>query len=128
MVYIVSSLILQVNPVKYNSIFSGMHILVKENGPSSLWRGWAGKFFGYGAQGGCRFGLYEYFKNMYSDVFRGTNQSFIFFISSASAQVIADVALCPFEAVKVRVQTQPKFGKGLVDGFPKLYATEGLSG
>lgn len=119
---------MQVNPVKYNSIFSGFNILVKEQGPSSLWRGWAGKFFGYGAQGGCRFGLYEYFKKMYSDSLGGKNQSFIFFISSASAQVIADVALCPFEAVKVRVQTQPKYGKGLVDGFPKLYATEGLSG
>ncbi|GMY05253.1 mitochondrial phosphate carrier protein 1, mitochondrial, partial [Fagus crenata] len=46
----------------------------------------------------------------------------------ASAQVFADVALCPFEAVKVRVQTQPSFAKGLVDGFPKLYATEGLAG
>lgn len=56
------------------------------------------------------------------------NRSFIFFLSSASAQVFADVALCPFEAVKVRVQTQPKFAKGLVDGFPKLYRAEGLMG
>ncbi|ONK79813.1 uncharacterized protein A4U43_C01F10330 [Asparagus officinalis] len=119
---------MQVNPAKYNSIFSGLHILVKEQGLSSLWRGWTGKLFGYGAQGGCRFGLYEYFKKMYSDVLGAKNQNFIFFISSASAQVIADVALCPFEAVKVRVQTQPKFAKGLVDGFPKVYNTEGLSG
>ncbi|XP_064943785.1 mitochondrial phosphate carrier protein 1, mitochondrial isoform X2 [Musa acuminata AAA Group] len=119
---------MQVNPLKYNSIFSGLHILVKEQGPSSLWRGWAGKLFGYGAQGGCKFGLYEYFKKMYSDVLTGYNRSTIFFASSASAQVIADVALCPFEAVKVRVQTQPNFAKGLIDGFPKLYASEGLSG
>lgn len=116
------------NPAKYHSIFSGLNILVKEGGPSSLWRGWAGKFFGYGAQGGCRFGLYEYFKKMYSDAFGRKHQSFLFLISSASAQVIADVALSPFEAVKVRVQTQPKFAKGLVGGFPKLYATEGLPG
>ncbi|XP_010935345.1 mitochondrial phosphate carrier protein 1, mitochondrial [Elaeis guineensis] len=119
---------MQVNPVKYNSIFSGLNILVKEHGPSSLWRGWAGKFFGYGVQGGCKFGLYEYFKKMYSDILVGYNRSIIFFISSASAQVIADVALCPFEAVKVRVQAQPKFAKGLIDGFPRLFASEGLSG
>ena len=49
-------------------------------------------------------------------------------LSSASAQVFADIALCPFEAVKVRVQTQPNFAKGLSDGFPKLYAREGISG
>lgn len=119
---------MQVNPVKYNSMFSGLKILVKEQGPSSLWRGWAGKFFGYGVQGGCKFGLYEYFKRMYSDVLVGQNRTIIFFLSSASAQVIADVALCPFEAVKVRVQTQPWFAKGLADGFPKLKASEGLSG
>ncbi|XP_072993350.1 mitochondrial phosphate carrier protein 1, mitochondrial [Typha latifolia] len=119
---------MQVNPSKYNSIFTGLNVLVKEHGPSSLWRGWAGKFFGYGVQGGCKFGLYEYFKKMYSDVLVGQNKSMIFFVSSASAQVIADVALSPFEAVKVRVQTQPKFAKGLIDGFPKLYASEGLPG
>lgn len=116
------------NPVKYHSISSGFSTLWKEQGPSSLWRGWSGKFFGYGVQGGCKFGLYEYFKKLYSGVLVDHNKSTIFFVSSASAQVFADVALCPFEAVKVRVQTQPHFAKGLADGFPKLYASEGLTG
>ncbi|KAK8963958.1 hypothetical protein KSP40_PGU000637 [Platanthera guangdongensis] len=119
---------LRVNPVKYNSIFSGLNLLVKEQGASSLWRGWSGKLFGYGAQGGCKFGLYEYFKKMYADLMVGHNQTMVFFASSASAQIIADVALCPFEAVKIRVQTQPHFARGLADGMPKLYAYEGLSG
>ncbi|XP_042509586.1 mitochondrial phosphate carrier protein 1, mitochondrial-like [Macadamia integrifolia] len=119
---------MQVNPIKYNSIYSGINILLREEGPSALWRGWTGKFFGYGLQGGCKFGLYEYFKKLYFDALVDQHRSLIYFISSASAQVFADVALCPFEAVKVRVQTQPNFAKGLGDGFPKLYATEGLSG
>lgn len=79
-------------------------------------------------QGACRFGLYEYFKEVYSNVLVGQNKSLIFFVSSASAEVIANVALCPFEAIKVRVQAQPNFAKGMVDGFPKLYRTEGLRG
>ena len=116
------------NPIKYSSISSGFSALWREQGPSSLWRGWSGKFFGYGVQGGCKFGLYEYFKGLYSNVLVDQNKTFIFFLSSASAQVFADVALCPFEAIKVRVQTQPNFAKGLVDGFPKLYKTEGLAG
>ncbi|CAL5341388.1 unnamed protein product [Camellia sinensis] len=119
---------MQVNPVKYHGISSGLSTLWKEQGPSGLWRGWSGKFCGYGVQGGCKFGLYEYFKKLYSNVLVDHNKSVIFFASSASAQVFADVALCPFEAVKVRVQTQPNFAKGLLDGFPKLYASEGLSG
>ncbi|XP_015889576.2 mitochondrial phosphate carrier protein 1, mitochondrial isoform X3 [Ziziphus jujuba] len=119
---------MQVNPVKYNSISSCFMSLLKEQGPSTFWRGWAAKFFGYGVQGGCRFGLYEYFKRLYSDILVGSNRSFIFFLSSASAEVFANVALCPFEAVKVRVQAQPSYAKGLVDGFPKIYTSEGIHG
>ncbi|CAN1156538.1 Mitochondrial phosphate carrier protein 1, mitochondrial [Linum perenne] len=119
---------MQVNPIKYSSILSGFSILWKEQGPSSLWRGWSGKLFGYGAQGGCKFGLYEYFKRAYSDILVHQDRTTIFFLSSASAQIFADVALCPFEAVKIRVQTQPQFAKGLLDGFPKIYRTQGLAG
>ncbi|CAN0926977.1 Mitochondrial phosphate carrier protein 1, mitochondrial [Linum grandiflorum] len=119
---------MMVNPIKYKSILSGFSTLWKEQGPSSLWRGWSGKLFGYGAQGGCKFGLYEYFKRAYSDILIHQDRTTIFFLSSASAQIFADVALCPFEAVKIRVQTQPQFAKGLLDGFPKIYRTQGLAG
>ncbi|TKY57561.1 Mitochondrial phosphate carrier protein 1 [Spatholobus suberectus] len=119
---------MQVNPIKYNGILSGLATLWKEEGPYSLWRGWSGKFFGYGVQGGFKYGLYEYFKKLYSDVLVDYNRDFIFFLSSSSAQVLADVSLSPFEAVKIRVQIQPNFAKGLVDGFPRVYKTEGLAG
>lgn len=119
---------MQVHPIKYYSISSCFTTLLREQGPSVLWKGWTGKFFGYGAQGGCRFGLYEYFKEVYSNVLVDQNRSFVFFLSSASAEVFANVALCPFEAVKVRVQAQTCFAKGLYDGFPKLYASEGTRG
>ncbi|XP_071707756.1 mitochondrial phosphate carrier protein 1, mitochondrial-like [Rutidosis leptorrhynchoides] len=119
---------MQVNPVKYHSIYTSFTTLLKEDGFSAFTRGWTGKFFGYGVQGACRFGLYEYFKKIYSNNLKDQNKSLIFLLSSASAEVIANVALCPFEAIKVRVQAQPHFAKGLVDGFPKLYASEGLCG
>lgn len=119
---------MHVNPVKYNGFASGLSTLWREQGPSALWRGWSGKLCGYGLQGGAKYGLYEYFKKVYSDLLGDRNKSFIYFTSSLSAQVFADVALCPFEAVKVRVQTQPSFAKGMIDGFPKFYATEGAAG
>ncbi|PIN15709.1 Mitochondrial phosphate carrier protein [Handroanthus impetiginosus] len=119
---------MQVNPIKYNGILSGFSTLCREEGAHALWRGWSGKLFGYGVQGGCKFGLYEYFKKIYGDLLIDQRKGVIFFLSSASAQIFADVALCPFEAVKVRVQTQSSFAKGLADGFPKLYANEGLRG
>ncbi|CAM8956330.1 unnamed protein product [Rhodiola kirilowii] len=119
---------MQVNPTKYSSISSCFTTLLTEQGPSAFWRGWAGKFYGYGVQGGFRFGLYEYLKSFYSSLTKDSNRSLIYFASSASAEVLANLALCPFEAIKVRVQTQPHFAKGLLDGFPKLYATEGFTG
>ncbi|KAK3013738.1 hypothetical protein RJ639_010030 [Escallonia herrerae] len=118
----------KVHPLKYKSISSCFSTILREQGPSAFRRGWTGKFFGYGMQGACRFGLYEYLKKVYSNALVDQNKSFIFFISSASAEIIANVALCPFGAVKVRVQVQPQFAKGLSDGFPKLYASEGLRG
>jgi solute carrier family 25 phosphate transporter 3 len=95
-----------------------------------IWKGWGSKALGYSAQGACKFGLYEYFKKFYADLagpeFTRAHSTAIFAAGSLSAQVIADVALCPFESVKVRVQTG--YAKGLVDGFPRLYRAEGLAG
>ncbi|XP_076887769.1 mitochondrial phosphate carrier protein 1, mitochondrial-like [Bidens hawaiensis] len=118
---------MQVNPVKYDTISTSFTTLLREGGLSAFRRGWSGKLFGYGVQGACRFGLYEYFNNIYSN-HQNNNKTLVFFLSSATAEVIANVALCPFEAIKVRVQAQPRFAKGLGDGFPKLYASEGLRG
>ncbi|CAI9110438.1 OLC1v1010458C2 [Oldenlandia corymbosa var. corymbosa] len=119
---------MQVHPIKYSSISTSFTTLLREQGPSAFWRGCGGKFFGYGMQGACRFGLYEYFKEVHSNVLGEQNKSLVFFVSSASAEVIANVALCPFEAIKVRVQAQPHFAKGLADGFPKIYLSEGIHG
>ncbi|XP_060168747.1 mitochondrial phosphate carrier protein 1, mitochondrial-like isoform X1 [Lycium barbarum] len=117
-----------VNPLKYHGISSGLITIWREEGHCALWRGWSGKLFGYGVQGGLKFGLYEYFKRFYTELLVDQKRSVIFFLSSASAQVFADVALCPFEAIKVQVQTQPYFARGLTDGFRKMYMNEGLSG
>lgn len=87
---------------------------------------------GYSAQGACKFGFYEFFKKYYSDIagpeYATKYKTLIYLAGSASAEVIADVALCPMEAVKVRVQTQPGFAKGLSDGLPKFIKSEGPLG
>lgn len=118
------------NPSKYNSngIVSGLATIWKEEGSYALWRGWSGKLCGYGVQGGFKYGLYEYFKNFYADVFPNSNRNSVFFLSSLSAQALADVTLAPFEAIKLRIQIQPNFAKGLADGFPLIYKNEGLAG
>lgn len=122
----------QIDPTKYKSISSGFGILLKEQGIKGLSKGWVPTLLGYSAQGACKFGFYEFFKKYYSDLagpeYASKYKALIFLAGSASAEVIADVALCPMEAVKVRVQTQPGFARGLSDGFPKFVKAEGFGG
>lgn len=52
----------------------------------------------------------------------------LYLAASASAEFFADIALCPMEAVKVRIQTQPGFANTLREAFPKIKAQEGAAG
>jgi solute carrier family 25 phosphate transporter 3 len=87
---------------------------------------------GYSLQGACKFGLYEFFKHTYAEMvgepFATDHKSIVFLAGSASAEFVADVALCPFEAVKVWVQTMPGYANGLRDGMSKFIASEGIGG
>ena len=52
----------------------------------------------------------------------------LYLTASASAEFFADIALCPMEACKVRIQTQPGFANTLREGLPKLFREEGTWG
>ena len=123
---------MQIDPAKYKSISTGFGVLVREEGARGLFRGWVPTLLGYSAQGACKFGFYEFFKKYYSDIagpeYATKYKTLIYLAGSASAEFIADIALCPFEAVKVRVQTQPGFARGLSDGLPKFVKSEGVLG
>jgi solute carrier family 25 phosphate transporter 3 len=85
------------------------------------------------AQGAFKYGGYEYFKKFYSDLVGPENaqkyKTAIYLAGSASAELIADIALCPFESVKVRMQTTiPSEFKGTFSGISAIVAKEGSSG
>lgn len=85
------------------------------------------------AQGAFKYGGYEYFKKFYSDLAGEQNtykyKTWLYLGASASAEAIADVALCPFEAVKVRMQTTiPPFASGTFSGISTITAKEGIGG
>ncbi|CAM6085903.1 unnamed protein product [Calypogeia fissa] len=123
---------MQIDPAKYDSTIGAFRTVVREQGARSLLRGWAPTLLGYSAQGACKYGFYEYFKKYYTDMVgleeAKKHKTLIYLAGSASAEFIADIALCPFEAVKVRVQTQPGFARGLADGVPKILRQEGMRG
>jgi len=96
-----------------------------------LFKGGAPTLVGYSVQGLGKFGFYEYFKWLISEAVGPEaakhNKNLIYCSASASAEFIADIMYCPFEAVKVRVQTSPTFAEGLFDGLPKIIRQEGFS-
>lgn len=101
----------QVNPAKYGGTINGIRTIIAEEGTAGIWKGWLPTLLGYSMQGLFKFGLYEYFKDTYATMvgeekakeYRGL----IWCLGSASAEFFADIALCPMEMVKVKVQTSP---------------------
>lgn len=100
------------------------------SGLGGLVKGWGPTAVGYSLQGAFKFGFYEFFKHEYGKFFSEQDakkyKDLIYIAGSASAELIADIALCPFEAVKVRVQTSPQYARGMMDGIPKMLAEGGV--
>ncbi|XP_044533837.1 phosphate carrier protein, mitochondrial isoform X1 [Gracilinanus agilis] len=121
---------MQVDPQKYKGIFNGFSITLREDGVRGLARGWAPTFIGYSMQGLCKFGFYEAFKVLYSNILGEENsylwRTSLYLAASASAEFFADIALAPMEAAKVRIQTQPGYANTLREAAPKMFKEEGL--
>jgi len=102
---------MQVNPAKYKGTISGLRTIIAEEGSGAIWKGFGPTFVGYSLQGMFKYGLYEFFKDTYmnlageelSNKYKGA----VWLAGSASAELFADIALCPFEMVKVKIQTSP---------------------
>ena len=105
-------------------------MIYRAEGLRGVFFGWSPTFVGYCLQGGGKYGFYEVFKYFYGEkVFPGVSKTAIFLGASASAEFLADIALCPFEAVKVRMQTTlPPFANTMREGISKIVAKEGYAG
>ena len=103
---------IQVNKEKYKSIGNGFKVTMAEGGAKGLVLGWAPTAIGYTMQGICKFGFYEFFKNIYSGVIGEENtylyRTSLYLAASASAEFFADIALSPMESVKVGVLKSPR--------------------
>ena len=102
---------MQVNPKKFTGLVSGMRTLMAEEGATGIWKGWGPTCVGYHLQGTFKFGLNEIFKDTYANMVGQENavkyRALIWAGASASAEFFADLALCPMEMIKVKVQTSP---------------------
>ena len=126
---------MQANPTELPGMKSSYRYLVANQGHRWISLGWAPTLIGYSMQGFAKFGFYEVFKDVYGGIaasYMGEERAlkakpYVWAAASASAEFIADVLLCPMEAVKVRVQTKPPgtFPTSLGAAFNKIKVEEG---
>ncbi|KAL2634227.1 hypothetical protein R1flu_005706 [Riccia fluitans] len=72
--------------------------------------------------------FYEFFKDFYSEAIIVENtkkyNALLYLAACASAEFLAKISLSPFKEVKVPVQSQPGFAKGIADGQKSLQRKE----
>lgn len=120
----------QVDANIYKSNLQAWRSIYSKEGLRGVFFGWSPTFVGYAFQGAGKYGFYEVFKYYYGEkLFPNTNKTVVYLGASASAEFLADIALCPLEAIKVRMQTTlPPFANNLREGFSKIVAQEGYGG
>ncbi|EOD42994.1 putative mitochondrial phosphate carrier protein [Neofusicoccum parvum UCRNP2] len=92
----------QVDPKIYTSNTQAWRQIFAKEGLRGVFFGWAPTFVGYSFQGAGKYGFYEVFKYLYGEKwFPGANKTVVYLGASASAEFLADIALCPWEAVKM---------------------------
>jgi solute carrier family 25 (mitochondrial phosphate transporter), member 3 len=123
----------QVDSKMYKGNFEAWGKISRAEGFRGIYTGWGPTLIGYSVQGGFKYGGYEFFKKFYGDLVGEDNfhkyKTVIYLAGSASAEFIADIGLCPFEAVKVRMQTTiPPFAKTTMGGISYITSKEGFGG
>eukprot|EP01100_Stratorugosa_tubuloviscum_P004277 TRINITY_DN205_c2_g1_i1.p1 TRINITY_DN205_c2_g1~~TRINITY_DN205_c2_g1_i1.p1 ORF type:complete len:313 (-),score=159.49 TRINITY_DN205_c2_g1_i1:184-1122(-) len=123
---------IQLDPIKYKGMVSGFRTVIKEGGISALATGLGATAAGYFVQGWFKFGGVEFFKvktaNYLGEQKAWDNRTSIYLGSSAVAEFIADLFLCPLEALRIRSVSDPSFPKGVISGGSKMISTDGFLG
>lgn len=122
---------IQLDPKTYNKgLIGGFRQVIAKEGAGALLTGFGPTFTGYFLQGAFKFGGYEFFKKQCIDKLgyetASANRTAVYLGSSASAEFFASIALCPLEATRIRLVSEPTYASGLISGFGKILKNEGI--
>jgi len=113
-------------------MISGFRQVIAKEGAGALLTGLGPTIAGYSIQGALKFGGYEFWKKVAIDTVgidsARENRTAIYLGASAIAEFFADIALCPLEATRIRMVSQPSFANGLLPGFARIAREEGVAG
>lgn len=104
--------------------------IISTEGAGALLTGLGPTVVGYALQGAFKFGGYEFWKKTAIDTFgieaATNNRQAVYLGASGIAEFFADIVLCPLEATRIRLVSQPTFANGLVSGFLRILKEEGV--
>jgi solute carrier family 25 phosphate transporter 3 len=114
---------MQLDPSKYTGMVSGFNKVIAEEGAGALLTGLGPTAFGYFVQGWFKFGGVEYFKiqahNSMTPQQTWDNRNSIYLGASAAAEFIADIFLCPLEATRIRLVSNPTYASSMSAPCPR---------
>ena len=123
---------MQLDPTKYTGMVSGFQKVVVEEGAGALLTGLGPTAFGYFIQGWFKFGGVEFFKIQAAKSLTPQetwdNRNSIYLGSSAAAEFIADIFLCPLEATRIRLVSNPSYADSMLGAMGKMASEEGIIG
>merc|ERR1719416_68043 len=122
---------IQLEPQKYNQgMVAGFRTVAAEEGAGALLTGLGPTCQGYFVQGWFKFGGVEIFKTKMAmsmgEKAAWENRTAITLASSAVAEFIADVFLCPYEACRIRLVSNPEYAPGMVSCAQKMVGEMGM--
>ncbi|KAJ3347122.1 Dynein heavy chain 6, axonemal [Entophlyctis luteolus] len=122
---------IQLEPKVYNKgMIGGFRQIIANEGAGALLTGFGPTALGYFVQGWFKFGGVEFFKvqatQLLGDEAAWNNRVGIYLGAAAAAEFVADIFLCPLEATRIRLVSDPKFASGLADAFPKIIKQDGV--
>ncbi|KAJ9080659.1 mitochondrial phosphate carrier protein [Entomophthora muscae] len=122
---------MQLEPSVYkNGMIGSFKQVIKNEGAGALLTGFGPTASGYFIQGAFKFGGYEFWKKTIIEAVgvetATNNRTTVYLGASAIAEFFADIALCPLEATRIRLVSQPDFATGLVSGFTRILKEEGV--
>jgi len=123
---------LQTHVGKYNGMVDAFKKIPQQEGTRAIFLGLGPTVVGYAIQGACKFSFYEYFKHKSADILGHETASkhslYVYLASSAAAEFIGTVCLCPWEALRIRNVSQPDFANNFAAGMTRMFREEGLYG
>lgn len=115
---------MQMHPELGTSVTDAARSLVRSEGVSFLFQGFAATCTGYGVEGALKFGCYEIMKTQFAHL--TPNRAFNYLCASVVAGEVAALVLCPAEEVRIKQVSDPHYCEGgTIDTLRKISAENG---